>query len=76
MKKKELVLFETADNAIKLEVPVEGETVWLSANQMAVLFDRDDDVEGIERNLLLYSNNTHFLRVVILVNFVFIKNIR
>ena len=41
MKKKELVLFETADNAIKLEVPVEGETVWLSRQQMAVLFGRD-----------------------------------
>lgn len=38
----EIVLFETNDNAIKLEVPVEGETVWLSANQMAELFDRDE----------------------------------
>jgi len=41
MKKKELVLFETADNAIKLEVPVEQETVWLNRQQMAELFDRD-----------------------------------
>ena len=38
----EIILFETNDNAIKLEVPVEGETVWLSANQMAELFDRDE----------------------------------
>ena len=37
-----IILFETNDNAIKLEVPVEGETVWLSANQMAELFDRDE----------------------------------
>lgn len=37
-----IVLFETNDNTIKLEVPVEGETVWLSANQMAELFDRDE----------------------------------
>lgn len=40
-KKNELVIFETADNAIKLEVPVEGETVWLNRQQMAELFDRD-----------------------------------
>ena len=40
--KKELVIFETADSAVKLDVPVEGETVWLSANQMAALFDRDE----------------------------------
>lgn len=41
MKQNELVIFETADNAIKLEVPVEGETVWLNRQQMADLFDRD-----------------------------------
>lgn len=41
MKKKELVIFETADNAIKLDVPIEGETVWLNRQQMAELFDRD-----------------------------------
>ena len=29
----ELVLFETEDNAVKLEVPFDSETVWLSANQ-------------------------------------------
>ena len=38
-KKNELVIFETADNAIKLEVPVEGETVWLTQEQMSELFD-------------------------------------
>ena len=41
MKKNEIVLFETEDNKIKLEVPVNGETVWLSRQQMAKLFDRD-----------------------------------
>ena len=40
-KKNELVIFETADNAIKLEVHVEQETVWLNRQQMAELFDRD-----------------------------------
>ena len=46
MKKNELVIFETEDNAIKLEVPVEGETVWLNRQQMAELFDRDVKTVG------------------------------
>ena len=40
----ELVIFETKDNAIKLEVPVENETVWLTQAQMIELFDRDQSV--------------------------------
>ena len=38
----ELILF--TDGNIQLEVPVsqDGESVWLSANQMAVLFDKDE----------------------------------
>ena len=42
--KNELVLFETKDNAIKLDVPVENETVWLTQAQMTELFDRDQSV--------------------------------
>ena len=40
-KENEIVIFETEDKQIKLSVNVENETVWLSANQMAVLFGRD-----------------------------------
>lgn len=40
-KENEIVIFETEDKQIKLFVNVENETVWLSANQMAVLFGRD-----------------------------------
>ncbi len=37
----EIVLFETEDKEITLNVPVEHDTVWLNRNQMAELFDRD-----------------------------------
>ena len=40
--KRELVIFETGDKSVQLSVPVENEMVWLSANQMAALFDRDE----------------------------------
>ena len=41
MSKNELVIFETEDSTVTLEVPVEQETVWLNRQQMAELFDRD-----------------------------------
>ena len=41
MNKNEIVLFETQDNEIRLEVPGEQETVWLNRQQMAELFGRD-----------------------------------
>ena len=40
--KNEIVLFENQD--VKLEVNMQDETVWLSIEQMAKLFDRDRTV--------------------------------
>ncbi len=39
--KKEIVLFETEDKEICLDVAVDGENIWLNRQQMADLFDRD-----------------------------------
>ena len=41
MDRSEIVIFETEDQQVKLEVNVENETVWLNRNQMSELFDRD-----------------------------------
>ena len=58
--KNDLVLF--TDGNIQLEVPVsqDGESVWLSANQMAVLFDKDNNtqkmrVDGVKQPVAFYS---------------------
>ena len=40
-KENEIVLFETEDKEITLNVKVEQDTVWLNRNQMADLFGRD-----------------------------------
>lgn len=40
----ELVLFESEDKGIKLSVPYNNETVWLSQRQMIELFERDQSV--------------------------------
>ena len=39
-----IVMYVTDDNRISLEVKMSGETVWLSKNQMALLFGRDRTV--------------------------------
>lgn len=41
MRKNEIVIFESEDKAISLDVAVEDETVWLNRHQMAELFERD-----------------------------------
>ena len=38
---EKIVIYETSDGETTIDVKLEGETVWLSANQMALLFDRD-----------------------------------
>ena len=40
----QVVLFESADESICLPVEFDGETVWLSKEQMGILFDRDRTV--------------------------------
>ncbi len=37
----ELIIYETKDGKIKLDVNLENETVWLSLEQMTRLFGRD-----------------------------------
>ena len=39
--KKDIILFETEDSEVSLQVQMQDETVWMTRNQMAELFDRD-----------------------------------
>ena len=64
----QIILYQPNDT-IKLEVRLENETVWLTANQMSVLFNRDEKTIRKHINNVFYEdevsqiNNTHFLRV-------------
>ena len=57
-KNNEIVIFETEDKQVKLPVNIENETVWLSANQMATLFERD------EKTIRKHINNVFLEREV------------
>jgi Virulence protein len=45
----EIVFYQAPDGSVKLDVRLEKDTIWLSLNQMAALFDRDKSV--ISRHL-------------------------
>ena len=68
-KKNEIVIFETGDKSVTLNVPIEQETVWLTQAQMVELFQRD--VSVISRHIrnifkeeeLTEESNLHFLQI-------------
>ena len=39
---EKVVIFQTKDGVTSIDVRLDGETVWLTASQMAVLFGRDE----------------------------------
>ena len=41
MDNNQIIMYQTEDGLTKIEVTLENETVWLSQNQMAELFQRD-----------------------------------
>jgi prophage maintenance system killer protein len=43
----EIILYNAPDGTAKLEVQFERDTIWLSQQQMALLFDRDSDTIGL-----------------------------
>mgnify|MGYP004449112057 CR=1 FL=1 len=69
MEENKIIIYQTADGNSMLDVRLENETVWLTANQMALLFDRDE--KTIRKHVnnvfsdgeLIKESNTHFLRV-------------
>ena len=66
----EIMIFETKDKSVMLTVSVENETVWLSVNQMASLFERDEKTIRKHINNVFNEsevdkeNNTQKVRVV------------
>lgn len=69
MEENKIIIYQTPDGSTSIDVKLENETVWLTANQMAELFDRD--AKTIRKHInnvfsdeeLPKISNTHFLRV-------------
>ena len=69
MEQKELVIFESEDQAVSLKVPIEEETVWLTQAQMTRLFSVDRTVITCHVNNVFRDeeldekSNVHFLHI-------------
>ncbi|MBP3763231.1 MAG: virulence protein RhuM/Fic/DOC family protein [Bacteroidales bacterium] len=65
----EIIIYQTADGQTRLEVKMQDETVWLSAAQMAFLFDKEESnvrrhiINVFKEGELERENNVHFLHV-------------
>ena len=58
MNNSSIEIYRSPEGTVELDVKLENETVWLNANQMAILFDRDEktirkhiNVAAIIRNI-------------------------
>lgn len=64
-----IVIYQTDDGQMQIDVRMENETVWLSANQMAKLFDKEESnirrhiINVFKEGELSKDNNVHFLHV-------------
>ena len=66
---QEIVIYQTDDGAVQIDVLMGNETVWLSTSQMTMLFEREDS--NIRRHIINIfkegerpkENNVHFLHV-------------
>ena len=64
-----IVIYQAQDGHITIDVRLENETVWLTTNQMALLFDREESnirhhiINVFNEKELDRENNVHFLHV-------------
>ena len=63
----EIILYQTPDGNASIDVKLENETVWLSAEQMAILFDRDRTV--IQRHIRNVFQDGELDEKVVCANF-------
>ncbi len=68
--KYDLIKFEDGNFSLDVNVSPDEDTVWLSTNEIALLFERDEKtirkhINNVFLEKEVYkNNNTHFLRVV------------
>ena len=69
MEQDKIIIYRTKDGRTQVDVRLEKDTVWLTANQMALLFDREESnvrrhiINVFKEGELERENNVHFLHV-------------
>ncbi len=65
--KSEIVMYQTEDGLTKIETTFDNDTVWLSIDQMAELFQRDEST--IYRHIKNIFNKGELIRNSVVANF-------
>ena len=63
----ELIIYQTEDGKTKIDVHMENETVWLSIDQMAELFQRDKST--ISKHIKNIFAEGELIREAVVANF-------
>ena len=64
MEENKIVIYQTEDGQTQIDVRLDGETVWLTANQMGMLFDRDvKTVRKHINNLIMCLQNRRYPKI-------------
>ena len=64
-----IIIYQTEDGQTQVDARMENETVWLTTNQMAMLFEREESnirrhvINVFKEGELEKENNVHFLHV-------------
>ena len=65
----QIIIYQTEDGQTQVDVRMENDTVWLTTNQMATLFEREESnmrrhvINVFREGELEKENNVHFLHV-------------
>lgn len=72
LQQSEIILYQTEDGQTRVDVRLENETVWLSLNDIAHLFDRDKSV--ISRHIRNVFSEGELERDSVVANFATVQN--
>ena len=64
--KADMIIYTTEDGLTKVETTFDGDTVWLSIDQMAELFQRDKST--ISRHIKIYLQKVNYSEIQLLQN--------
>lgn len=77
----QIIIYQAGDDQTQIDVRLENETVWLTTQQMAMLFDREESnirrhvINVFKEGELKKENDVHFLHVMALKSqFLFITS--
>ena len=64
-----IIIYTTEDGLTKIDTTFDGDTVWLSIDQMADLFQRDRSVIGKHIRNIFKERHTTWITIILMLSF-------